>query len=287
MSRNLVAGVALMAVAMLLLPMGDSIAKYLMGLTPYSPGFLAWSRFALGIVVLIPLSMAIGAFRDVNRLLILQQAVRGALIASTITFILKGLETATLANAFGAFFVGPGIATLLAVILLRERVTGLEWFAVILGFMGVLLVVRPGGDVEVGVLWALLGGCCYGGSLVATRWAASNGRPITQLTLQFLFGCLFLLPLGIEGFGQHGLPMPGWLLAMGICSALSNLFSIMAMARAKAAYLAPVVYLQIVSATVITWWVFGDHVDLVALFGLGLIVCAGLTRIPYRRPVGE
>ena len=268
---------------MLLLPAGDAIAKHLGSVSPYGPEFLAWSRFAIGAIALLPIAIALGVFRSLSLLFYVQQAIRGALVAAAISLILRSLETTPLANAFGAYFIGPSLATLLAVLLLRERATRFEWFAVGIGFIGVLLVVQPSAEMHLGILWALLGGACYGGMLVATRWSAGNGPPFAQLVAQFSFGFVFLFPLGAAEIVTHGLHQFDWLVLMCACSLGANIFSILALRSAPAAYLAPVVYFQIVSASTLSVWVFDDAIDGLALVGLVVIVMAGLSRIPAAR----
>ena len=271
-----------MTLAMVLIPTGDAIAKHLGTLTAYSPEFMAWSRFAIATAILMPVALATRAFEGTNRLFVVQQAVRGAVTAAAISFIVRAVQTTPLADAFGAYFLGPILAVVLAALLLGERVNWLGWVSVLLGFGGVLLVVKPSPTMDSGLLWALLGGACYAGILVSTRWAAGNGRPIAQLTAQFAFGCVFLAPVGVEQLSEQGVQHPGWLLLMCACSVVANLLAILALGRAPAAYLAPVVYMQLVAATAISVLVFGDALDGLALLGLMVIILSGLTRIPMR-----
>lgn len=270
-----------MTIGMIVLPLGDGIAKHLMATTSYSSGFLAWSRFMVGVAVVLPFAVATGAFAGLGLGFLYRQAIRGALVAGAIGMIITALETIPLADAFGAFFIGPALATVLAATVLRERVKPIEWLAVVLGFVGVLLVVRPSGDMNIGFLWGLAAGSSYGGFLVATRWAAGSGPAAAQLAGQLCFGLLFLAPFGASELVSHGIEAPGLLLLMGCISLTSNLFSILALGRARAAFLAPVVYVQILSATIAGWLIFGQFIDPVGLLGLALIVAAGISRIPF------
>jgi drug/metabolite transporter (DMT)-like permease len=144
--------IAMMVVAMLLLPTGDAIGKYLGQITVYSAGFLAWSRFVVGLSTIAPLALATGAFRGLDRLFLLRQAIRGFFTAGAIFCILNAVKTIPLADAYGAFFIAPVVATFLALFVLREIVGVREWAAVLIGFAGVLLVVQPGGNLSTGLL---------------------------------------------------------------------------------------------------------------------------------------
>lgn len=274
-----------MATAMLLLPAGDAVGKYILGSSTYSPEFVSWSRFVFGITILLPIALVRGWFRGLEPGFYFKQAIRAALVLGAITLILNGLKTIALADAYGAFFIGPVVATLLARVLLAERVTPKEWIAVTLGFVGVLLVVQPSFSMNTGILWALGAGTCYGTYLVATRWAAGSGPPIAQLTAQLVFATIFLMPLGLPDLLEQGIQLPALLGLQGLLSAAANLLSILALARAPAAWLAPVVYIQIISATSLGWLMFGHQPSGLAVIGLLLILAAGASRIPRREAV--
>jgi drug/metabolite transporter (DMT)-like permease len=280
-------GIALMAVAMILLPAGDAIAKHLTALTAYGAGFLAWSRFVVGLALVAPAAAAGGQLRGLDAMFLVRQALRGGLVASAITCVINAVATAPLADVYGAFFVGPTAAIVLARLLLHEQVRPREWVAVLLGFVGVLLVVRPTGAVGPGLLWALGAGLSFGGFLVATRWAAGTAPPIAQLAGQLFFGFAFLLPLGIGDLLRFGIEAPGWLIAMALSSALANLLQLLAVRHTHAVVLAPVVYLQIVAATAFGWALFGDRPDGWTFAGLGVIMVAGLCRVPLRRRASD
>ena len=280
MDKRLLGGVLIMALGMILIPVGDSLAKYIASITPYSAGFLSWSRFAVGIVLIAPLALWKKSFRQLGKTFYFKQAIRGFFIATTITLIITAVSLSPLPDVFGAFFIGPALSVVFAVVFLKEKASLLEWIAVLLGFVGVLLVLQPGATMSYGLLWALGAGVFYGAFLTATRWAAQSGPPIAQLTAQLFFGFLFTLPLASADIISHGLQAPAPVLLMGVSSAVANYCSILALARARPAYLAPVVYLQIVAATIIGLLFFDDTINLLAGAGLALIVFTGLLRIP-------
>lgn len=272
-----------MAAGMMLLPLGDAVAKFLTTTTAYDPGFLAWSRFVVGSTIVVPIALLMHGLGDIDRRFLRQQAIRGLLVGGAILFIIHAVKSTTLADTYGGFFVGPALATILARLFLKERPGRLEWIAVVLGFIGVALVVRPSFNMNVGLLYALAAGCCYGGFLVATRWAAGTAPPMLQLAAQLVFSLIFFAPLGLANLLDYGVVATQDLLLMGVVSAAANLFAILALARVAANYLAPVVYLQILSASTLSWFFFEDQLDDIAKIGLGVIVIAGMTRIPLTR----
>lgn len=269
-----------MTVGMILIPVGDSIARYIASQTSYSPGFLAWSRFFVGIILLAPLALQQSGFAGLGPRFYWQQMIRGFLIATTITLIITAVTLSPLPEVFGAFFIGPALSVVFSVWLLKEKATVFEWLSVALGFVGVLMVLQPAPSTSEGLWWALAAGVFYGGFLTATRWASQSGPPVAQLTTQLFFGFVFLLPLAIRDIISVGVAAPVPVVAMGVTSAVANYCSILALSRARPAFLAPIVYLQIVAATVIGLMFFGDSINTLAALGLALIVFTGLLRLP-------
>ncbi len=280
---NTARALLMMVAAMLLIPVGDAFAKAIAAEHGYSGAALAWARFAVGLALLAPYALAVDLFRGLGRFFYAAQLLRGALLSAVIAFIIEGARTAPLADVFGAFFIGPAIATALARLLLRETVTPLDWAAVSAGFLGVALVVKPGGEIQPGLLWALAAGLCYGGFLTATRWTAGSGPPMAQLVGQLGVGTLVLAPFAVSDFLEIGVAAPGLFLGSGVSSALANLLAILAFREARAALLNPLVYCQLFSAALLSWTVFGDAPDLLTGLGLAVIAAAGLSRI-WSRP---
>jgi drug/metabolite transporter (DMT)-like permease len=273
----LLAALALMTGAMALIPLGDSAGKALTDGLGVGSGFVAWSRFALASVLLFAALNAPGLRAEgLGLLLDWRICLRGALLAACVWAILTALATEPLARVFGAFFVGPILSAALAVLLLGERVSRAQAACLVLGFAGVLVVVRPGWELTPGMGFAVLAGMFYGGFLTASRWLAARARPLALLFSQFAIGALVLAPVGLVQ-----LPPPVWeLAALSAGSALAslggNLLLILAYRRAGAARLAPLVYVQLVAATGFGIVFFGDWPDVWVLSGLGLLIFSGI-----------
>lgn len=268
-----------MAMGMVFIPIGDGIAKHIQNNTDYNPALLSWSRFLLGAMVAMPwvlLTRQLPPPTVTHRTFWMKQCVRGLLIAATVTMIVTAVGLSPIADVFGAFFIGPGISVILAQWLLKAKASRFDWAAVLLGFIGVLMVVQPNSEIGPGIPWALAAGCCYGAFLVATRWAAGSGPPMAQLAAQFTVATICLTPLGLPELLTHGPLMPGWVLASAALSGLANLFSIIALSRVGNAVLAPVVYMQVVSATLVGLFVFNDTPNQLAAIGLILIIATGV-----------
>ncbi len=252
---------------------GDAAGKLLTA-QGVSPFFVAWSRFALAAVLILPLS---GLTRmELPQMLNWRVVLRAGLIAAGISSILTALRTEPIANVYGAFFIGPVVAYALAVLLLRERVTKARTMLLAIGFAGVLLVVQPGAQMGTGMLFALLAGCCYGAYLTATRWLAGQYRPRFLLTAQLVIGAVLLSPLGLTHLpGAGSLQIWGLVALSAAASALGNFILVLINRTTPATISAPLIYFQLVAAAVLGVLVFNDWPDAISISGLAVILASG------------
>ncbi|MGR3540817.1 MAG: DMT family transporter [Hasllibacter sp.] len=267
--------------AMTCVVVGDTAGKLLTG-GGVAPGFVAWSRFALGLAVLAPV---LGVRRAEWRALADPRLwLRAALIAGGIASILTALRTEPIADAFGALFVGPLVAYALSALLLGERVTAARTALVLLGFAGVLLVVRPGFGMGPGMPFAVLAGVLYGGYLTATRWLAGGFRPGFLLLSQLAIGAALLAPVGVGAVPSGGAALWALVLVSALGSAAGNYLIVRVSRQAEASVVAPLIYTQLISAAAIGLAVFGTWPDAVTLAGLTLILVSGLASLHLARP---
>ncbi len=262
----------LMFVAMSMIPAGDTAGKLMTQDFGTSPLFVAWSRFVLGSLIALPLLRP-----DTQRLLANWRIwLRAALLTGGITCIQTALQTAPLADVFAAFFIGPLFSYLLSVLLLGETVTRARSVLMGLGFLGVMLVVRPSFDMSPGLLWALAAGLFYGAFLTASRWLAPIARPTSLLFTQLFLAAVMMTPFCLNQIPPMTPTLAGLTAASAILSMGGNFLLLFAYARAEAAVLAPFVYLQLVSAVALGWLVFEDLPDAYTWLGLSLIIGAGI-----------
>lgn len=278
MHRETLRALPLMLLAMALIPSGDAAGK-LLGEAGVAPVFTAWSRFALGAVLLLPFVLHLTPLR-----LFLDWRVwlRGLLIAGGIVSILTALRTEPIANVFGAFFVGPMVAYLLSVWLLREAFSATRVALLAVGFAGVILVVKPGFGMTPGLGFAVLAGLFYGSYLTASRWLADLERPRAMLISQLVVGALVLAPLGVPAIPEVTPRIAALTLASALGSMLGNLCLILALRMAPATRLAPFVYTQLIAATALGWAVFGVWPDALTLAGLGIVLVSGMATLALR-----
>ena len=272
---------AIMLASMTLIVGGDVAAKVL-SQNGVSPIFTAWTRFAIAALVLLPFSgltrSNAPALRDPRVWL------RALLIMAGICLILTALRTEPVANTFGAFFVGPIVAFALSALLLKERITLLRSVLLGLSFVGVLLVVKPGFGATVGMGFALLAGVFHGCYVVATRWIAPLYRPRLLLISQLVLGGVILAPFGLAAlpdaltWGALGLVV---ISAMG--SAFGNLLLVTLSKTTPSNVIAPLIYTQLIPATMLGFVVFSDWPDWISFVGLAVIFATGIASLALSR----
>ena len=212
--------------------------------------------------------------------------LRAALIVGAIASILTALRTEPIANVFGAFFIGPIVAYVLSALLLGERVSWARTVMLALGFAGVLLVVRPGGEMGTGMIFAVLAGTLYGSYLAATRWLTAFYPPPFLLGSQLLIGAVLLLPAGLASIPASN-DLRVWVIVIvsSLASAFGNYLLVVVNRTTPATVSAPLIYFQLIAATVIGFFVFGDWPEPLTLLGLALIFASGvggLALVPRR-----
>lgn len=263
---------------------GDTAGKLLTS-SGVDPLLVAWSRFAVAALVLLPFS---GLTRAELRLFAdWRLFLRAGLVAGGIACILTALRTEPIADVFGAFFIGPIVSYALAVVLLGERPSLARAVLLAVGFAGVLLVVKPGFGMSPGILFAVAAGCFYGGYLAATRALAGGYRPRFLLISQLLIGAVLLAPFGTTAVLPPLTPGFAALICISaLASAAGNFLLVMANKRAEAGVIAPLVYTQLFSATILGVLVFGEWPDALSGLGLGLIAASGFGSLALQRRAG-
>lgn len=271
----------IMFFAMSLIPLGDTAGKLLVTEHGFYPFFLAWSRFSLG-AVMVFLIMPLGQL-DMRLFLDWRIWLRGLLITFGISSILTALQTEPLPTVFGAFFVGPILSFFLSAWLLKEPVTKAQTVLLLIGFGGVLLVVKPGFGMTPGIGFALLAGLCYGSFLTANRWLADTAPPRALLLSHMLIGTVVLMVPGLTHIPEFTMEITALTLLSAFASMAGNLLLIVAYRMAPASKMAPLVYFQLIAATVLGWAVFKDVPDPLTMLGLCVLVVSGLGSATLKR----
>ncbi|MFA5488041.1 MAG: DMT family transporter [Candidimonas sp.] len=285
-------GIAVLALSMVGLSVLDASSKWLLGLgIPLL--LLAWARFAvhfiLAVAVILPVRGA-GILRTAQPR---WQVLRGVIMLAVTLVFMTTLGYLPQAEATAISFLAPLIMLILAPWLLKEPIRWSRWVAAAIGFIGVLVVVRPSNGLDpVGTLFGLLAACLFACQHLATRRVAAMDHPYTTLIWSGgvgtigLSACLPFLSAPILDFlaASSGTQLL-LLFSVGVSGALGQAFQIRAYHYAPASVLAPFLYMQIVTAAFMGWLVSGYFPDAVTWLGIA-VICAsgiGIALIEWRR----
>jgi drug/metabolite transporter (DMT)-like permease len=274
-------GILLMLLTMCLFVAADATAKVLTHSYPVIE--VTWGRFLFHVALLLPLLVTRGGavFRT-SRLRL--QLTRSTLqIGSTVIYF-AALALLPLATAATIAFAQPLVVTVLSVPVLGEKVGPRRWAAVVVGFIGVLTVIRPTGIVQWAALLPLATAACSACYAIATRLVA-RVDPVQVSLFYTAAGGLALASLAVPFVWQTP-DLKGWLLMAltGVLAGSGHYCIIHAFQRAPAAMLAPFTYTQLLWATGLGYLLFGDLPDRWTVAG-GLVIVGSGLYVFYRESV--
>jgi drug/metabolite transporter (DMT)-like permease len=197
------------------------------------------------------------------------------LLSMGLTF--QALILLPLADATAINFTAPIFATILSFVILKEHVGVHRWSAVLLGFVGVLIVARPGGSSlpALGVAIALIGAIGQAGVTTTLRHL-QRSENVSAIVFWFAVSGILVGGLVLPFFGQwHSATALGIVLAGGLAGGLGQLL-MTASLRAPVSVVTPFDYLQIVAATIYGWMLFSDVPSTHTILGATLIASSGL-----------
>jgi drug/metabolite transporter (DMT)-like permease len=269
-----------MAIAMLSVPLVDGIAKYLS--SSYSPLFISWARYAVACVIVVPVAAAKHGRQLFPAERRRSHVLRTVFLVTAMTLYFLAIARIPLATAASAYFVGPIIAVVLSVVLLGERMTTKKAVSLTLGFAGSIIILRPGGSIEPGILLALGSGVSFAFYMITTRHAALESDPLKTLAFQCVVGAALLTPQAVLSWSVPALNHAIFFAALGLISAFSHVLSITAFRFAEASTLAPLVYAELIGAALIGFFAFGETPGRSTIAGAACIVAAGLLLLSSR-----
>jgi drug/metabolite transporter (DMT)-like permease len=268
-------GAVLMLLAMFGFAAMDTMSKLLV--REYSVVQTLWVRYGIFTLFALAIARRDGIPKTLRSTRPWLQAGRSALgLVENIVFVLA-LSYLPLADTHAIAATAPLIVVALAAVLLGERAGLRRWLAVAAGFLGVLLIIRPGLHVlSWPVLLPLLGAGLWALYQVLTRLCASYDPPQTTLLWTAWVGFAGLTMVG--PWQWHTPDAGAWvlLLATAVLGSLSHYALIRALDYAQASVVQPYSYTLLVFVTVLGWLVFGDIPDLLTVVGAAVVVASGL-----------
>ena len=265
----------------------DASAKWL--LREHSLLLVIWARYAGQMLVVTPFARAGGGkgFWRTGRLRL--QLLRSSLLLAATFCFFGGLRYLPLAEASAISFLAPVFVVVLSGPILGEHPHRARWASAIAGFVGVLIVLRPGSAVFHPAALLMIGMALANALYSLLTRKLADEDPHTSLFYSALVGTIGLtlaLPFGL-GEGWPSLPDAAVLLLLGLLAGLGHWCVIRAFSRAPAALLTPFSYLQMIWAIAYGWLLFGQLPDLTSGLGMAVIVGSGLALAWFERRRGR
>ena len=281
---QILAGILIMALAMVTLPAMDAIAKHLTD--TLSPILIAWGRFAFQMAIIVPLAIMVHGVRSLWPANPCLHFWRGLVMGLSTMAFFTGLVGIPLADAVAIVYIFPLVVTVLSAVFLGENVGIWRWAAVVVGVIGVIVVMKPGGEGLFSIYSVLVAfaASLFAVYLVLTRMLATDPPLVMHgiaAAVAVVFMSIVLLggTLADVGWMKATLPtLEEWALlaVVGVFSTVTHYMVILAFKRAPASTLAPVGYVEIASATVIGYIFFDEFPGHVTWIGVAIIVFSGL-----------
>jgi len=275
-----------MAAGMFLFAAVDTQGKFLT--ETLHPIQIVWSR-QLGLLIGVLVLLAVRGASILRTKRPGLQIVRGGLAASSATLFIAAVSFVPLADAVAVSFVAPFIVTVLGALVLREPVGLRRWSAVIIGFLGTVIVIRPGlGVIHPAVMLVVVAATLFALRQILSRVLSGSDRTVTTVAYTALVGSLLLsMPLPFVWQWPTTTLEVALLANIAILAALAELMVIKALEVAQAVVVAPVQYTLLIWGTMYGYLVFGQLPDIWTWIGALIIVATGFYTLHRERIVAR
>lgn len=275
-ARSRRVGIGLVTLATLCFALLDAAAKWLVSELPVVQ--VVWLRFATHVVLMTLLLAPSQGLRLVRMHNARHHLLRAAMLGSMTALNFWALQYLQLAETGAMQFSVPILIALLSAWWLGEKLDAARWAAVLGGFAGVLLVIRPGSAAfHPAILLAAGNALLYAAFNLLTRRMAAHESPQAMQLISAAGAALVLAPFALWHWqAPAGALTWGVVAVCGLMGGLGHLFVAMAHRYASAAVLGPFLYQQILYMTLWGWLVFGQVPDAFVVAGALVVVASGL-----------
>ncbi len=269
-------GVLLMITAMVILPFLDFCAKALtqQGMSPFQ---VVWGRVFFGTLLTLPFLLKFNGPAALIPNLPKMHTLRAILLMSATACFFAALKFLPVADTLAIFFVQPLVTTIASPFVLGEKVGIRRWIAVLVGFCGTLIIIRPGfQELNTGIFLALASGTLLSFYMMLTRKIQGiSTAVVTNFHTNFIGAIILSLLIWLV----WSWPTPTqWLLmfAVSAIATTGHFLVIRAFDYAEASLLAPLAYTEMVTAVIGGWYFFGDFPDRWTFVGTSILIASAI-----------
>ncbi|WP_027132647.1 DMT family transporter [Geminicoccus roseus] len=248
---------------------------------------IVWARYAFALPVVLAVLARDGGGARLRTRRPFTQAAIGLFPVLASFSVAGGFGLLSLPELTALTFAAPLLVVALSVPLLRERTTRHDWIGVLVGFLGILVVVRPGADA---LAWAAVFplGCAFFFALyqVAMRFVGRHDDPVATLAWSIGTGLVVTTPLVLLDWRPPSGAAWAAMILTGLVFGAAQYCLIQGFRRAPPARLTPFTYTQIIPATLIGIVLFGSWPDIWVILGAALVIGAGIYVLRNRTRTG-
>ena len=267
--------IILNASAWMIVPVMDAFAKHLSSSMDVLQ--ITWARYFFTVVFTLTLMLIFYRNSLVWSKKPILQLIRGLIFVFSTYLFFYAISEISLPKALTLAFVAPICVTALSPFFLDERVGIRRWTAVSLGFIGTLIVIRPGFiEFNLATFAALGNGICYGFYLIITRKLSSSDNSLLTLLFSGVVGTIIISFFMPSLWVAPTLNQWFMMALIGFIASIAHLFIILSLKYADASKLAPLGYTEIITNILISYYFFNELPDNWTYLGLFIIVLSGL-----------
>ena len=242
-----------------------------------NPYVMAFMRYFFGTLMLIPIVMKLGIHRAMHTRRLPFHLFRGAIHAGGMYLWFIGLPLTTLASVTALGFTGPIFVTIGAALFLGEKVRMRRWMAVLVGFAGAMIIIRPGvGDIGYGAICILISTPIFSASNIISKALARTDSAPTIVIWQHLaiVICAFLVAIY---FWQTPAPSDFvWFIAAGLCGTIGHICQQNGYQLADITLLQPIGFLSLLWNALLGYFIFFQPPDVWTFVGAAVIFASAL-----------
>jgi drug/metabolite transporter (DMT)-like permease len=275
-ARNRLTGIGLVSLTYLVFSLLDGSAKWLVSVMPVI--MVVWLRFATHVLVAGVVLFPLRGFGLVRTQHLRWHVVRALMFVAMTGINFWALQYLQLTVTSSIFFSVPLIIALISASFLGEKLAAGKWIAIVAGFAGVLVIVRPwGAEFHPAMLASVVNALMYAAFMMMTRRLAAYDSPETIQYLPAVGATIGLAPFAFAAWEWPS----GWLewtvaCLMGVLGGLGHYLLALAHRYAPASVIAPFLYQQVIYMALFGYLVFGDVPSAWVWLGAAIVIASGL-----------
>jgi drug/metabolite transporter (DMT)-like permease len=282
-NKNLL-GIALMVSAMLIFPFLD-VCDIFLGHWGIPVIEIVWARLFFGFLLSAPILIMREGVEALKPRDPRVNALRGFFLVISTMMFFGALRFQGVAETLAIYFVQPLFITALAPLVLKEKVGINRWAAVAIGFIGVLIIVRPGYlELNPGVFLAAGSGLGSAITMLLTRKLAGKSSAVANTVYTNFYGSIVASIMLVPFWITPNFNTLMFMFLLASIGTFANLLTIMAMENAEASLLAPLGYTEMINAVLAGWYFFGNFPDGWTFVGVAVLIACAIY-ISYRERV--